>query len=629
MDNGLNLQEKVDDLKRQILGGSGLKQVYPVRTIFCIFWGILKDPEHQVCRQLCWNMKQRYRMKHAFHCSYGSSMSHDMLRSHLEKIWNNVNLGMFSGMNQYYIPIVFMMDDERIADLPEYVEWLRGCLQKEGIHRFQIDLYGLLDYSKPNVKKQWDEISETIFHMLQSYDELGDLYILSRDTVGSSHAFSRALAAIEANIYLKTCEYQELLEGIWQRPGSLLGTERADTWWKVLSYWKADFLEYLICRMYDEVLEWQWQGKTNDYRELLDKLAEQFWMENDWLHQFSDSCIRLPVRASDMEKAMPDTEKIFLFPGRVKRYRTNREILLQLYGNEEFLLRYGNEIKEKKENAAGLLLDRLLRVGTLRDVEQEMIPFLEQHKAGWIEQEGYFRRQIILCEGQSAAYGSKTYSQFLSRFYQDYVSLYQQCAVCRWKQEIVEMALERYQSRQFQESLKGGERRLEESHIGLVRLMNENIICRSLRIQALFKQEIFFPDKDKYLCWKDNILQMNLELLKQKSGRDMKEILRYFVKGEGNDLMAAFMEEIQRAKNDDRDFSHYVLYGNSNSLRHTIREVMIMGNKFVKKLMPYDTVGMERFFDKLPEQDFMTWEYVAVNDSNCLSGIYGLNAELG
>lgn len=633
METRMDIQEKIDAIIDRIGGRDNRAVPIPARHLWVIAYGRILCEQEENCRQLHQNLVRRYKRENAFQMVYFAEWQQDKVENALIRMKENYANGFVRQTNRCYIPIVFLMEDEMTVDLLDFIFKLRNFLDRDGSLEYDIDIYGLVDYSKEMVSQNWSVVSERWAKAV--HHEIQDFYLLSKGGMALHNIYTKAIDAIEMNIFLRVCAgvSDRSLNKLWQRETeyreSVIPYECE---WKAMSYWKMDILVCAVCKHVLDMLESQIGGDVSDDYEL--KVKEKL---GEFINREIESRGLL-----ERGKMLPVPEKkIWQIIRQLKRHScfffkkpedtvTVGEVLRQLYGSENFFQRYAEQIVCIDDEKIMCLVDEVLALGTYQEITGKLKRCVQE----LLERERKIETQHALSVEngmkEPVFSGAKTPQAFIRRMFDEVIAQHYSLYLSRERRKVLERFYTICASKPFEERLEMALQQKRDRISCLNAIINSNMPQNGIVMMDKMNKYELFDAGQKRLTWTDDVFEVCDGI------GEIKERVENFVKEERMDIIEEFRKGIYMLHDgipgdgNNREASLYVIEGNSLTLEKNRREYLFgndffmnLGGRKEESIVSRNIIDIKMYSDEAFYP--YTLEFLGLNDSVSTIGVKGMH----
>lgn len=648
METRIEVQEKIERIIDAVNGRDGARGTVPERHLLCVMFGGELEQGHEAARQLHQSFAWRYRRGMSiepFLMIHANRMEEPVWEEAFRWVRYHISGGFLPSTNQYYVPIIFLMQDEDTQGLPEFVTGLRRFLRREGITGCEIDLYGLIDYSRPQCAERW----AGLFPALKPLRGEGysDLYLLTKDELSDQNIFGKALDALEMNIFLKVSTGKTGLFRLWDftREGEI-GPGQIP--YKILSYWKMDILVCVICRYVQEILDFQLSGSMERrYQDTADACLLEFLNSISEDRRPFELAKHLPFDEADMEEILAarggplqGLSKIGLWNRLVKKQQeeepTAAKVLEKLYGREDFIEVFADGLSADAEELSRDLAQKLLQSGTFVDVDTVLPGIVEKRLEQQRQEEETCEKLLRERLNQPLSYGTRDMEQFLERLFGEVVAAQYELYCMRQKTAVLERVLEILNGEAFLKYFEEERQKKRDRWMFLNGIIGSSMPRNGREMTALMAQYQFYNHQmDMELAWNEDVFQhferpgstqIRMQLEK------IAENVRLFEREEREEILRIFEEGIKRLREHLDILPLYAIKGRHNALDQDSREYLFADREFISETRARRQEGRLDVYDRLrlmPNEVSApyTMEFFGLNDSVDPEGIAGLYRE--
>lgn len=648
METRIELQEKIERIIDAVNDRNGARGMVPERHLLCVMFGGELEEDHEAAQQLHQSFSWRYRRGMSiepFCMFHVNRMEEGTWEEAFRWVRRHISGGFLPSTNQYYVPIIFLMQDEDTAGLSDFVSGLRGFLRQEGITDCEIDLYGLIDYSRPRCADNWAGLLPALKAL--SGDGYSDLYLLTKDELSSQNIFGKALDALEMNIFLKVSTGKTGLAKLWEFSREE-EPEQGQISYKILSYWKMDILVCVICRYVQEIMDFQLNGSMDKrYRDTAEACLTTFLNAVSGDRKPFELAKHLPFDEADMEEIMAARggplsrlAKIGLWDRLVKKQEdaelTAGEVLEKLYGRVDFIEEFAEGLSADVGELTRELASRLLQSGTFGDVESLLPAIVEKRLEQLLQEEEKGKNQLRERLGQPLSYGTKDIGQFLDRLFEEVVAAQYELYCLRRKTAILSGVLEILRGEAFRQHFEQERQKKRDRKMFLNGIIESNMPRNGKEMTSLMAQHQFYNHQmDMELAWNEDVFQH----FEQPGSTQIRAQLQMIAKNvrefevkEREEILGIFEEGIKRLREQMDILSLYAIKGQHYALAGDSREYLFADREFISETRAKRQEGRLEVNSRLrlmPNEVSApyTMEFFGLNDSVNPEGIAGLYRE--
>lgn len=638
METRIDVQEKIDE----IIDGIGMRSTrevgLPARHLLCIAYGSGLYAEEENCRQLYQNLARRYKSANRFQMKYFSGWDEGQVDAALHQMRENCAYGFVQNTTDCYIPIIFLMEDGKVPELIDFIFRLRRAFDRDGSFRYRIDLYALVNYQKESVAANWSRIVDGMAGII--HREVDDLYILSREGVSEHNIFSRAMDAIETNLFLKTgiTDRTGYFRSLWEPRENREEVVGFECDWKVMSYWRMDLLVCMACKYVLEMLDTQLNDtEESGYAVKVSEKFEAFISREILSLNLLAGGSMLPVPEKEIRAVLSEGNGGFLGMGRLGRKQeagtTVGQVLVRLYGDEDFFFRYAGGRIIINEERIRAFAEELLGFGTFGNIDRQLERCIRTMLEQAREEERNLSTQVRARLEEPVFSGAKSPQAFIQRLFNEVIRQHYDLFICREKCAVLERLADICAAPSFRERLdrEKESKKLRQTYLNAI--INSSMPQNGASLLEKMKVEKFYDS----INWRDDVFEILKQDNMRETIRQIESNVQEFVERERDGILDMFKKEICRLNEDaytggGAAFTPLILAGNSYAPRNNKREY-IFGNEFFLKLRYRKQDGfVSREFadiDMYSNEAFYpyTLEFFGLNDSINTCGVKGMHNE--
>lgn len=630
METRMDVQDQLNHIMEKIgRDGRGAIPV-PESQLLIVLFGDLADEKHEVCHKLRQNLSGRYKNQEAYQILYSVPEAPGDLKEKLYYIRRNVEKGFLKRTVSYYIPVVFLMADSRLDVLADTITKLKKELEQYGISEYHIDLYGLIAGSMEVESENWQKYKEEI---CKSSSEIGGLYLFSGDELVNTDVFSRALNAIEMNVFLKL--QKGLVESrIWDMPSGLTeGIDKPYEFWKSLSYWRMDLTVCVLCHYLKNLIDKQLSGYDSGlYKVEINRKIEEFFKEHIESKALSWNAMQIPVLKEDLEQVLNTEGGILGFLGKNKSNSyTFKEAVTVLYGDEEYIARFAEATVPISEEDNISLARQLFAKGTLENLETDFLPLIKKKIADLKSDIETSQRDASNRGKLSLGTKISDFERFLQRLYQDDGYGKHLCDLfCKTQEkDLLESLVKLYNSELFTNEREKQHRNKNNLKMYLNQIIEDNMPSNGWEIQSIMSEYPFYDTASgSAIGWQEDIFEYMEQVGADKILSEILKSITHFIEKEGDSVIRIFLEGIQKQR-DSRDADPLYLIRGVSYCQERNRREFLLGNTLFMNSEILKNQNSGALFERIRmipcNTSFpFTLEFFGINDSATTRGIKGL-----